>query len=297
MAENKKYYYLKLKEDFFDSEDIKVLESMENGYLYSNILLKMYLKSLKHNGGLIFREFIPYDIKMLSTVTGHNIDIVEKALRIFKSLGFIDILDNGTIYMLDVQKYIGSISNEGQRKAEYRQKIKEEKKLLLETNGTLSQDCPNIISISNYNSNSNIYNIREEDENTQYEYLLSLAKEHCSILVERYFNNINQGHIQKAGELIDLIKYIINHYTEQEIIDILKKASKTYIVMPKYSNCDLVWVLNRFEQVKQMQETTLTTTANNTNIQNTKTQHFENQRDNEDIDWDSYLDDIDKIKF
>ena len=45
--ENKKYYYLKLKEDFFDSEDIKIIESMENGYMYSNILLKMYLKSLK----------------------------------------------------------------------------------------------------------------------------------------------------------------------------------------------------------------------------------------------------------
>ena len=119
-----KYYYLKLKENFFDSDEIKILENMENGYLYSNILLKLYLKALKNNGKLIFNDFIPYNVKMLATITGHNIDIVEKAINIFKSMGLIEILDNGTIYMLDIQKMIGSISSEGIRKAEYREKIK-----------------------------------------------------------------------------------------------------------------------------------------------------------------------------
>ena len=47
MADNKKYYYLKLKENFFDSDEMVLLESMPDGYLYSNILLKMYLKSKK----------------------------------------------------------------------------------------------------------------------------------------------------------------------------------------------------------------------------------------------------------
>lgn len=165
--ENNKYYYLKLKEDFFDSEDIKILESMENGYLYSNILLKMYLKSLKNNGELIFKEFIPYDPKMLATITGHNIDIVEKALRIFKSMNFIDVLDNGTIFMLDVQKYIGKISTEGERKAEYRARIKEAKERLLE-NGTNMGQCPNIISISNSISNSNYNSISSSNiDNTE----------------------------------------------------------------------------------------------------------------------------------
>ena len=50
MKENQTYYYLKLKEGFFDGDGIKLLESMDNGYLYSNILLKMYLKSLRNNG-------------------------------------------------------------------------------------------------------------------------------------------------------------------------------------------------------------------------------------------------------
>ena len=37
MADNKKYYYLKLKENFFDRPEIKVLEAMQNGYKYIQI--------------------------------------------------------------------------------------------------------------------------------------------------------------------------------------------------------------------------------------------------------------------
>ena len=47
MADNKKYYYLKLKEDFFDSEEKLLLQGMKDGYLYSDILKKMKLRSLK----------------------------------------------------------------------------------------------------------------------------------------------------------------------------------------------------------------------------------------------------------
>ena len=53
MADNRKYYYLKLKENFFDSDSIVLLEDMKDGILYSNILLKLYLKSLKNGGRLL----------------------------------------------------------------------------------------------------------------------------------------------------------------------------------------------------------------------------------------------------
>ena len=56
MPENQKYYYMRLKDNFFDSEEMKLLESMPEGYLYSNILLKLYLLSLKDNAGSALRE-------------------------------------------------------------------------------------------------------------------------------------------------------------------------------------------------------------------------------------------------
>ena len=69
MADNRKYYYLKLKENFFDSDSIVLLEDMKDGILYSNILLKLYLKSLKNGGKLQLDEHIPYTAQMIATLT------------------------------------------------------------------------------------------------------------------------------------------------------------------------------------------------------------------------------------
>lgn len=130
MSDSKKYYYLKLKDDFFDNENMKILESMENGYIYSNIIMKMYLRSLKDNGRLMLNERIPYNPKMIAAITGHNVDHVEKAISVFLKLSLIEILDNGAIYLLDIQNYIGQSSTEADRKRMQRSRIDNEKKLL-----------------------------------------------------------------------------------------------------------------------------------------------------------------------
>ena len=69
MSDNRKYYYLKLKENYFDDDSIVLLESMQDGILYSYILLKLYLKSLKHGGKLQLDENIPYTPQMIATLT------------------------------------------------------------------------------------------------------------------------------------------------------------------------------------------------------------------------------------
>ncbi|MFQ7001583.1 MAG: phage replisome organizer N-terminal domain-containing protein [Clostridium sp.] len=140
MSDNKKYYYIKIKEDFFAKDDIKIIQAMENGYLYTDILLKLYLVSLRNNGKLMLKDHIPYNVKMIATVTNHNVLVVEKALSIFQELGLIEVLDNGAIYMLDIQLFIGQGSTEGDRKKEYREKIKKEKLEL--KNGQMSELCP-----------------------------------------------------------------------------------------------------------------------------------------------------------
>ena len=130
MADNKRYYYMRLKESFFDDDAIKILEAMPDGYLYSNILLKLYLKSLKFNGRLMYNERIPYNASVLATLTNHSVGVIEKALDIFEQLGLIEVLDNGAIYMLDIQNYIGKSTTEADRKRDYRNRIDEEKKII-----------------------------------------------------------------------------------------------------------------------------------------------------------------------
>ena len=128
MSDNKKYYYLRLKDNFFDSDELKILESMKDGYLYSNILLKLYLRSLKNDGKLVVNERIPYNTEMLASVTGHQVGTIKQALSMFKELGLIEVLENGAIYMLDIQNFIGKGSTEADRQRLYYRRISEERK-------------------------------------------------------------------------------------------------------------------------------------------------------------------------
>ena len=128
MSDNKKYYYLRLKDNFFDSDELKILESMKDGYLYSNILLKLYLRSLKNDGKLVVNDRIPYNAEMLASVTGHQVGTIKQALSMFKELGLIEILENGAIYMLDIQNFIGKGSTEADRQRLYDRRISEESK-------------------------------------------------------------------------------------------------------------------------------------------------------------------------
>ena len=134
MADNKKYYYMRLKENFFDSDEMIILENMDNGdgIIYSNILLKLYLRSLKYEGRLMFNERIPFNPQMLSTIVRHPVGVVEKALKAFVDLGLVEVMDNGAIYMLDIQNFIGRTSTEADRKKIYRAQIAKEKGLLIE---------------------------------------------------------------------------------------------------------------------------------------------------------------------
>ena len=123
MAEAKKFYWLKLKRDFFKRHDIRIIEEMENGKDYILFYLKMLLESIDHEGHLRFSETIPYNEKMLSVITNTNIDVVRSALKIFAELNMLEIFDEGTIYMSEVTKLIGSETEFAKKKREYRQKL------------------------------------------------------------------------------------------------------------------------------------------------------------------------------
>jgi predicted phage replisome organizer len=108
MAESKKYYWLKLKRDFFKRHDIRIVEAMPNGKDYILFYLKLLLESIDHEGTLRFSETIPYNEQMLSVVTNTNIDIVRSAMKLFIELNMMSIYDDQTIYMTEVDKLIGS---------------------------------------------------------------------------------------------------------------------------------------------------------------------------------------------
>lgn len=207
MSDNKKYYYLKLKENFFDSDELKILESMPNGVYYSNLLLKLYLKSLKYEGRLKLNEYIPYSPEMISTITNINIDTVRTGLKILEQLKLIEVLPDGTIYMLEIQNYIGKSSSEGDRVREYRKKIEEEK----------VKELPESTKV-----------VQMYDERTP-EIELELKKE-IDINIENIFNHWNDCkivvHRKITKDIEKAYKKVIKDYTVDEIKIAIKNYSK-----------------------------------------------------------------------
>lgn len=122
MAENKRYYWLKLKRDFFRRHDIQIVENMPNGKDYILFYLKLLCESVDHNGNLRFSEQIPYNEQMLATITNTNIDVVRSAIQVFEELGMMEVLDDGTYFMNEVQKMLGSETKWAEKKRDYRLK-------------------------------------------------------------------------------------------------------------------------------------------------------------------------------
>lgn len=127
MAE-KRFYWLKLKKDFFKRSDIQIIEAMPNGKDYVLFYLKLLLESLDHEGELRFSETIPYNAEMLATITNTNIDIVRTAMKVFTQFGMVDLLEDKTIYMAEVQKLIGSAADNdnANRQRRFREAKKEQ---------------------------------------------------------------------------------------------------------------------------------------------------------------------------
>ena len=121
MAETKKYYWLKLKRDFFKRHDIRIIEEMPNGKDYILFYLKLLLESIDHEGALRFSDTIPYNEQMLSVVTNTNIDTVRSAMKLFVELNMMSVFDDQTIYMNEVDKLIGSESASANRVRKHRE--------------------------------------------------------------------------------------------------------------------------------------------------------------------------------
>jgi len=133
---NKRYYWLKLKRDFFKRHDIRIIEEMPNGKDYILFYLKMLLESIDHGGHLRFNETIPYNEQMLSVITSTNIDLVRSAMKVFLQLKMVEILDDETIYMTEVRKMTGAETAWAEKKRLSRERQHEDKER------TLSLPCP-----------------------------------------------------------------------------------------------------------------------------------------------------------
>lgn len=108
-----KFFWLQLMEDFFDEDAIEWLEEQPQGKEYSLFYLKLCLKSLRTNGILIRKVgnmLIPYNEVKLGEMTNTHPDTVIVAINLLIQIGLVQKLDNGALYLTQVEHMIGSQS-------------------------------------------------------------------------------------------------------------------------------------------------------------------------------------------
>ena len=193
MAINKRYYWLKLREDFFQDEAISWLEEQENGKLYSLFYLKLCLKSINNNGVLVRQVgdmLIPYDAKKLGEITNTPKDTVIVALELLKRIGLVKILDNGELYLNQVQYMIGSETESTRRSRKSREKKKQQISNNLDKNIPLLQ-CN---KISNKNATADIdkdIDIEIDKEKDSRRIISTTTDLQKKEVIDIYMNNIN----------------------------------------------------------------------------------------------------------
>lgn len=144
-----RYYWLKLNENFFESDVVEWLEDQENGEKYVLLYLKLCLKSLKTDGVLVRqvgKMTIQHTAESIAKQTQFDIEIVESALDLFEQIGLIEKNDKGERYLPEVANMVGSGSSsesatkkKAQRQNKRGQNVPEQGDKMSPTSGT---KCP-----------------------------------------------------------------------------------------------------------------------------------------------------------
>ena len=127
--EDKKYYWIKLKTNFFDLPTIDWIMSQNNGCEYIVLYQMLCLKTANTDGKLVSQigeMLIPYDIEKIARDTKYfSNDTIRVALELFKSLGLIYVSDDNTMTISNYDEMVGCESQWAEKKRLYRQKQKQ----------------------------------------------------------------------------------------------------------------------------------------------------------------------------
>ena len=245
-----KFYWLQLKEDFFEDDAIEWLEEQKpNGRDYAYFYLKLCLKSLKSNGVLVRKVgkiLIPYDNQKLAELTKMDFDTVTVAMELLKKIGLIQILENGEIYINQLENLIGSKSVGAFKKQQQR---------LL--SGQKEDKCPPKIEIELEKEKEIEKEIDVAEITKCYEENIGLMTPATAELLFDYLKDMDKDLIIQAIKIASINNKRTGRYIQGILNDWSKKGFKTLLDIEQEQNT----FKNKKEEKQEEYEHELTYTA------------------------------------
>ena len=125
---DKRFYWIKLKTDFFEQDAIDFLLSQTNGSDYIALYIKLCTMTANTNGQLatqIGEILIPYDAQKIARDTKYfSVDTVVVAMELFKKLGLIYESNDNVLQIANYENMVGSETKWAEKKRVYREKQK-----------------------------------------------------------------------------------------------------------------------------------------------------------------------------
>lgn len=136
MADNKKYYWLKLPKDFFERKEVKLLRKLENGALYVLIYQKILLNALETDGEIYFDHLTDTPEEELALSINEEVEDVRNVLKFLLDKQLVTFSED-TYLIEQFATLVGKEANSTERVRAYRERKKQE--MLHETENELQE--------------------------------------------------------------------------------------------------------------------------------------------------------------
>lgn len=121
---SKRYYWLKLKEDFFEQRVIKKLRKIAGGDTYTIIYLKLQLLAMKNDGKLVFENVEDDFASEMALELDEDVENVKVTLMYLEKNNLIETISNEEYFLPEVLAVTGSETASAIRVREHREKKK-----------------------------------------------------------------------------------------------------------------------------------------------------------------------------
>ena len=207
----KKYFWLKLKDDFFKQKEIKKLRKIAGGDTYTIIYLKMQLLSLKNEGKLYFDGIEDNFASEIALELDEMVADIELTIAYLLKHNLLELQQDE--YLLpQTMLSIGKESDSAERVRKSRENKKLEQQKVLHCNSVVTK-CNTEIEIEKDIEIKKEINIKEEK--TKYKDFVSLTQIEFEKLVEQYDKVIIDTYIDKLNNYIGSkgTKYKSHYFT------------------------------------------------------------------------------------
>lgn len=206
---NKKYYWLKLKDDFFRQKEIKKLRKIAGGDTYTIIYLKMLLLAIKNDNKLYFDGVEEDFASELALDLDEEEDNVKITLSFLLRQGMVEMINEEEFLMTRCEDMIGAESSSASRVRKFR-----EKKKLQENDGKMLQ-CNADVTESNKNVTTETDTEKEIEQETE-----------LDIETEKETKLEQQQYIERK-DAVDLVRIYFHYLNDKDVNSIVDEFLKT----------------------------------------------------------------------